>query len=240
MRSLLSPLLGLLVVSLIIGVPTAYYRASYMHSKRFRIVTDGKFYRSGEFTASALKQIIATYGIKTVINLQHENTDPLLANAWMGKPKYRESDICIENGVRYIQLDAFQLVSPSEQGTRRPVSIDQFLALCDDPTIYPVLIHCKAGLHRTGRFTAIYRMEYEKKSREAAMYEMKANGYGDFMCTDVDEYFQQYVREYVPGERNPAPPPQADIKPGQPAAANAAVVPPSPPPQAKIDAGKKR
>ncbi|MFO0935206.1 MAG: tyrosine-protein phosphatase [Gemmataceae bacterium] len=212
-------MLGLLLVALVAGVPTAYYRASYMHSKRFRIVTDGKFYRSGEFTANGLRQIIANYGIKTVINLQHENTDPLLPNLWMGKPKFRESDLCLENGVRYIQLDAFQLISPSEQGQKRPESIDQFLALCDDPSIYPVLIHCKAGLHRTGRFTAIYRMEYEGKSHEAAMYEMKANGYGDFMCTDVDEYFTQYVRDYVKGIRNPAPPPQADLKPQQAAAA---------------------
>ena len=213
MRSWVYGLLGVLVVALIVGVPTAYLRASYAHAKRFRIVTDGKFYRSGEFTASGLRQIISTYGIKTVINLQEENADPLLAAAWLGKPKFRECDLCLENGVRYIQLDVFELIDAAEQGSRRPPGIDQFLALCDDPSIYPVLVHCKAGLHRTGRFTAIYRMEYEGKTNEDALYEMKANGYGDFICTVVDEYIVQYVLEYKPGLRFPAPPPQADQRP---------------------------
>jgi tyrosine-protein phosphatase SIW14 len=217
-------LLAVVVLTLIVGVPTAYYRASYAHAKRFRIVTDGKFYRSGQFTANGLKQAIETYGIKTVINLQHENADPLMPNAWMGTPRVRESELCQQLGVRYIQLDVIELIDPAEKGVRRPAVIDQFLALCDDPSIYPVLIHCKAGLHRTGRLTAIYRMEYEGWTNAAAAYEMKANGYGDFMCTDQDEYFVQYVREYKPGFRYPAPPPQADIRP-TPAAGKLASTP---------------
>ena len=210
MRAWGNGLLGFAVVVLIVGVPTAYYRASYEHAKRFRTVTDGKFYRSGQFTTSGLKQTIERYGIKTVINLQHENTDPLMPQGWMGKPKFLESEICQALGVRYIQLDVTELIPANEEGTRRPVGIDQFLKICDDPTIYPVLIHCMAGLHRTGRLTAIYRMEYEGRTNAEAAYEAKANGYGDFKCTDVDEYFVQYVRDYKKGLRFPAPPPQWD------------------------------
>ena len=31
----------------------------------------------------------------------------------------------------------------------------------DDPDSYPVLIHCNAGLNRTGVMVAVYRMEYQ-------------------------------------------------------------------------------
>jgi protein tyrosine/serine phosphatase len=206
--------LGLLVVATVVAPPVAYYRASYAHAKRFRIVTDGKLYRSGQFTADGLRQIIGTYGIKTVVNLQHENADPLMPHGWMGTKSVVESELCESLGVRYVQLDVIELVNPAEKGVRRPAVIDQFLTICDDPTAYPILIHCMAGLHRTGRLTAIYRMEYEGRSVLEAAAELKANGYGDFKCTDCDEYFVQYVREYVPGHRYASPPPQTDRRPG--------------------------
>ena len=206
--------LSLLVAAIVVGVPAAYYRASYAHAKRFRIVTDGKLYRSGQFTADGLRQMVETYGIKTVVNLQHENADPLMPNGWMGTPRVAESELCDSLGVRYVQLDVIELVNPAEKGIRRPAVIDQFLAVCDDPTAYPILLHCMAGLHRTGRLTAIYRMEYEGRTVAEAATELKANGYGDFKCTDCDEYFVQYVREYVPGQRYPSPPAPADRRPG--------------------------
>ena len=39
--------------------------------------------------------------------------------------------------------------------------MDQYLAILDNPDSYPILIHCQAGLHRTGLLSAVYRMEYE-------------------------------------------------------------------------------
>ena len=44
--------LGLLVALVALGVPAAYYRSNYTNFKRFRVVAPGKFYRSGQFTAS--------------------------------------------------------------------------------------------------------------------------------------------------------------------------------------------
>jgi protein tyrosine/serine phosphatase len=65
-----------------------------------------------------------------------------------------------------------------------------------------VLLHCKAGLHRTGRLTAIYRMEYQHWPVGEAMRELKANGYGTFAASAADEYIVQYVGRYQPGFRN--------------------------------------
>jgi protein tyrosine/serine phosphatase len=83
----------------------------------------------------------------------------------------------------------------------RPQAIDQFLEVMDKPESYPVLIHCRAGLHRTGMMTAIYRMEYEGWTPRGAFQEMKANGFGEFVCSSANDYVMEYVLTYRPGMR---------------------------------------
>src|SRR4029078_10620409 len=97
---------------------------------------------------------------------------------------------------------------------KRPEAIDQFLKILDDPANYPVLLHCKAGLHRTGSFTAIYRMEYDHWAPSAAVLELRANGFGTFAATTGNPYIVQYVSGYKPGVRNPVPPPVNLAPPG--------------------------
>ena len=43
--------LGGVVVLLVLGPPLVLYRFEYVHAKRFREVTPGRFYRSGQMTA---------------------------------------------------------------------------------------------------------------------------------------------------------------------------------------------
>ena len=87
-------ILALFVAVLIIGPPLVAYRYQYIHAKRFREVTPGRFYRSGQMTADGFRDAIERYRIKTVINLQHEDPDPLLPDHWLGKGKVRESELC--------------------------------------------------------------------------------------------------------------------------------------------------
>jgi tyrosine-protein phosphatase SIW14 len=84
----------------------------------------------------------------------------------------------------------------------------------DDESSYPILLHCKAGLHRTGRLTAIYRMEYLGWTRGEALREARANGYGFFMASEADTFVIQFVENYIPRNQrhktqaNVAPPPR--------------------------------
>jgi protein tyrosine phosphatase (PTP) superfamily phosphohydrolase (DUF442 family) len=173
------------------------FRAGYVHAKRLREVTPGRFYRSGQMTAAGLRQTVERYGIKTVLNLQHENPDPLMPEAWLGKPAVRESDLCKQLGVRYVLMTPDLLPEPNDLAKQPPVVAD-FLKLLDDPASYPVLIHCKAGLHRTGRLTAIYRMEYEGWTTADAMRELRDNGYGYAMASEADDFIIQFVKNYAP------------------------------------------
>jgi tyrosine-protein phosphatase SIW14 len=207
-------ILGTIVVALIIAGPALRYRSGYTNLKRFREVTPGKFYRGGQFTASGFREIVARYGIKSCVNLQEENVDPKMPEAWLGTPHVLESELCRELGVNYYALFGGEAVSPSEAAAgKRPAVIDQYLQILDDPANYPVLIHCKAGLHRTGRLTAIYRIEKENWSTAAAMDELQANGYGTFMASTADNYIVQYVANYKRGVRNAVPAPVNQTRP---------------------------
>src|SRR5262245_20199632 len=119
------------------ALPVAYYRYQYTKEKRVRVVTAGKVYRCGQLTSAGFDEVIHRYGIRTIINLQDEDPDPDLGRGT------REAEFCRQRGVTYRWLPP-QLVTEGE-----PVTIGEFLAICDDKNAYPILLHCKAGLHRT-------------------------------------------------------------------------------------------
>jgi protein tyrosine/serine phosphatase len=203
--------LAITAVLLALAPPAALYRYEYVEAKRFHIVTPGRFYRSGQMTAPGLNATIERYKIKTIINLQNEEPDPLLADHWLGKGKIPESELCEKLGVKYVLLTP-DILPPDNTLDSIPPVVDDYLKLLDDEANYPVLLHCKAGLHRTGRLTAIYRMEYLGWSPGEALREARANNYGYLMASRGDDYVVQFIENYVPrGKRKPplvqAPPP---------------------------------
>ena len=197
--------LALVVVGIVGGIPATYFRAHYAYAKRLRVVSDGKFYRCGQLTAPGFRDAIRRFGIRTVINLQQENQDPFVREGYFDKASVHESDVCKELDVRYVVLgfdDGLGLIPRGDALTgKRPAVIDDYLDLLDDPTAYPLLLHCKAGLHRTGLLTAIYRIEYEGRSTAEAVRELRANGFGNAACTTADDYVFEYMQQYRPGQR---------------------------------------
>lgn len=197
MRRWLLRAMAVAVAGAVIGPPFLLYRAQYATAKRFREVTPGRFYRSGQMNASGFKDAIERYGIRTVVNLQHENPDPHLAETWFGKPVVHEKELCEQLKVRYVLLTPDILPVPNDL-TKMPPVVEEFLKLLDDESAYPILIHCKAGLHRTGRLTAIYRMEKEGWDTGEALRELRANGYGFAAASESDDFVIQFVQNYRP------------------------------------------
>lgn len=196
-------ILAVIVGSVVIGVPIAHYRTAYVQHKRLRVVAEGRVYRSGQMTAEGFRDACRRYHIKTVINLQDDEPhteinerDPALPASPLDSSRSRQSEVLESEGARLIQLDGNALDSTGADG--RPKLVDDFLAIMDDESNYPVLLHCKAGLHRTGLMTAVYRMEYEGRSRTAALEELKANGFGDFKATDANDYVKTYIFDFQP------------------------------------------
>jgi len=177
-----------------------YYRVYWSFNKRLREVTAGKLYRSGQLTAEGFRDAIRELGIKSVVNLQDEFPDPDIVKSWHDHSTIKEIALCSEMGVKYIHLMP-DLVSRNAKPGERPTVIEGMLGAYDDPTNYPMLVHCKAGLHRTGILVAIYRMEYEGWSPDQAYRELRAHGFGETVCNEANDYVREYVLEYQPGVR---------------------------------------
>ena len=187
--------LGVGIVALTLGAPIVFFRAEYAHHKRLRVVTPGVLYRSGQLTVEGFRDAVARFGIRTIVNCQNEYPDPDLPLSFWTRHTMRESDLCRDLGVRYVHLDP-DLVATRCDPAARPHTIDEFLSLVDDVNAHPILLHCKAGLHRTGVLVAVYRQEYDHWGPYAALEELKAHGFGDSAATAANDYIQQYVMNY--------------------------------------------
>ncbi len=185
-RVAISRILIALLTIAVIALPVGYYRYGYTQLKRVRVVTEGKMYRCGQLTKDGFKDTFARLGIRTLINLQDEDPNPSLGNC------LSEAELCKQLGVNYVYLPP-QLVQEGE-----PVTIEKFLAVCDDKNAYPIMLHCKAGLHRTGTMAAFYRIEYEGWTPQAAMRELMANGFSLKQCHVKNPYIKNYLVDYIP------------------------------------------
>lgn len=191
---------GCSIAAILVVPPVLHYRMRYAHAKRLREVEAGVLYRSGCLTASGFRDAVRRFGIRTIINLQDEFADPDLPKSYWRTARVKESELCRQLGVRYVHLPP-DLISKRKVPAERPKAIDGFLEVMDDPANYPVLIHCKAGLHRTGVMAAVFRMEYHGWTSAEAIAELKALGFGEFACSSANDYIVQYVLTYQRGQR---------------------------------------
>lgn len=196
---LIAALVGILGVA-----PVVCFRCVYDTHKRLRIVQAGRVYRSGQMTADGFADAVQRYHLRTILNVQDEVPDPKIEASFWDHHTIKESELCRHLGVRYLHLKPL-LIARHLVGPQRPPVIEDLLEVLDDEANYPLLIHCHAGLHRTGLLTAIYRMEYQGWSKERAFREMKAEGFGPWVCTSANDYVTQFVLSYHRGLRVPNP-----------------------------------
>jgi protein tyrosine/serine phosphatase len=179
---------GFGIAALIVGVPWGYATYRQAQMRNFHIVRDGKVYRSGQMSLTGLQQTVHDYGFKTVVTLR-DSADPKEP-----PPDALEEYFCKAEGILYVRIPPRSWWSPDghppiEKGVKR------FLQIMDDPANYPVLIHCFAGIHRSGAFCAIYRMEFQKWSNCQALRELRSCGYSHL---DEEWDLLNYLEDYVP------------------------------------------
>ena len=167
MPQFLRVLFGLAILGVLVGGPYWYY---YYHNRclrNFRIVEEGVLYRSGQLNTAGLKRLIHDYGIKTVVSLR----DGDKSND-MEEEKYIHG----ETDLNFVRIPP-RAWWASDGSVPAEIGLAQFREVMDNPANYPVLLHCYAGIHRTGAFCAVWRMDHDGWSPRAAIQEMKNLGY---------------------------------------------------------------
>ena len=192
MMARLKLVLVLSVIVVVIAGPLGYAVHCNTHLRNFHVVREGVLYRSGQLAPEALDQVVRERNIRTLVTLRTTRV--------VGKlpPDTWEEDYCAAHGVKHVRIVP-QIWGADEMGdVPAEQAVQDFLRVMDDPANHPVLVHCFAGIHRTGTMCAIFRMEYEHWPVDRAINEMQLYGYD---LLKIRENIEGYLREYTPRER---------------------------------------
>lgn len=188
-RRALRLLPAVLVAAMLVAAPLAYSHVREKNLRNFRVVDDGVLYRSAQLTPSGLERIVHDYGIRYVLNFRDVED-----GKWATPPDPWEEEVCFRLGIKYQRMP-LRVWSEDHGTVPAEENVKKFLEIMADPNNRPVLVHCFRGVHRTGSYCAIYRMEYQGWSNKEALDELKALGYDKL---DQEDDVRGYLERYVP------------------------------------------
>jgi protein tyrosine/serine phosphatase len=157
---------------LLVLVPSAHAAINTVQPNvpKFLEVTPNIF-RSGRPDPQGVKDLIEQ-GLKTDLDLE---------NATSAVEAEQKN---IGNQIKFISEPMSVLAKPSD------AEVDQDLAILNDPSNFPVLVHCEQGEDRSGLIVALYRVETQKWTPEAAYQEWVANGFHQYLV-NLSNYFKK-------------------------------------------------
>jgi tyrosine-protein phosphatase SIW14 len=185
MRNLFSFVFASGIALFMVGAPIGYKVWHDKQTRNFRVVEEGVLYRSAQLPLTHLQQVLTTHNIRTVVCLRD------------GKdPADRDEEAWVKaRGLNFVRI-APRPWFPDAAGDIPAESCAQaFREVMDDPAHYPVLVHCFAGIHRTGILCALFRMDHQGWTNAEAEAEMRLMGY---RVLDDHEDVLSYLAKYRP------------------------------------------
>ncbi|CAM3104418.1 dual specificity protein phosphatase family protein [Flavobacterium frigoris] len=184
-----------LLVLLLVFAGKYVYDMNINHN--FETITVGKVYKSGVIPPDEIESYVKKYHIKSIVDLRMPGTNDLVLNPEkIGEIQAEKNAVAKIKGVNYFG-------NPSEQVPNKK-NIEIFAKIMDNTTNYPVLIHCYHGTGRAELYSALYRIEYENFTNEAARQGVrtlvKFSSFDD--GTPKGEYLKAYkTRRELPTEK---------------------------------------
>jgi len=170
--------LVIIVALVLAGAAAIKYGRYQFIAKRFAVVEPGQLYRSGYLEPGPLKHVIREHKLKTILALLNNEPDTI--------EQQNEEAVARDEKVKLIRIGM-----PGD-GCGDFDALDRAADIMADPSNRPLLVHCAAGVHRTGAAYAAYRMKHCGWSFEQALAEGKKYGYP---ITDNPELVA-HLREY--------------------------------------------
>lgn len=134
---------------------------------------DEHLFRGGQPSAADLAALQAL-GVRTVVNLRYEDS--------LVKAEQAQAEAL---GMRYVNVPMYGLARPREE------QVASVMRILDDPSNWPVFVHCKRGADRTGAIVACYRIAHHGWTPDAAIREADALG---MMRLELAK--KAYIRDY--------------------------------------------
>ena len=131
--------------------------------KRFGVVAPGRLYRCGEITPTQLEQVANEHGIRTVLSLLNPDVPESIA----------ERQAAERLGLCWVNVPL-----PGD-GASMPEEREIIKAVLFDTDAAPLLVHCAAGVNRTGLAIGMYRIHQQSWSVEQVLAEMREYGFED-------------------------------------------------------------
>jgi tyrosine-protein phosphatase SIW14 len=181
--------LATVAMALIVAAPLVYSSHRNANVRNLRVVEEGVLYRCGQLSPDGMERVIHDHGIKTVVTLRAAR------QPGAPQPDEWEEGFCAARGVKHVRI--VPRVWGADETGEIPAeqAVQEFLTVMDNRANYPVLVHCFAGIHRTGTMCAVFRMEYHGWSAERAMEEMEFYG---FAPEDMHQHIAGYLKSYQP------------------------------------------
>lgn len=175
----LTLLLSAVAVVLVVAVPLLYARQRHETYRNFRVVEEGVLYRSGQMSPAGFERVCKEKGIRTVVSLRDEETQ--VADG------YDEGRWCEANGIVFESIppkgwEEENGVVPMAANLREfernldTIEFDPLTGKGGPKYPRPILVHCFAGIHRTGAHVAVYRVKYHGYTADEAVAELKGCG----------------------------------------------------------------
>lgn len=129
--------------------------------------------RGAQPGAQGLREL-ATQGVKTILDLRDAETA-------------KEKEIAESLGIRYIHIPMNGLQAPTD------AAVSRALGTLDDPSAWPVFVHCVHGRDRTGTVIACYRIRHDGWEHGKALAE--AHQYG---LSLLERGMKRYILTFQP------------------------------------------
>jgi tyrosine-protein phosphatase SIW14 len=153
-----------------------YWAFWHHHTKRFQILRKGVFYRVAQPSEFGLWHLVKYHGIKTIVSVQLYDFKLHQGLISFGSPDgRRESQYVKQLGAQPVQ---WPMGVEKSWPWLTPWQFEQFFELVDDPSHWPVVVHCQGGRHRTGTLSALFRLEYDRWPADRALAEMYSFHFG--------------------------------------------------------------
>ena len=177
----------LLLIVIAASMPLIKYGRHHVFPKRFHVVEPGALYRSGRLERGPLRHVLGTYEIRTIVSLLSDEPD---------RPSQQAQErVASEMGVRILRFPM-----PGD-GRGHFDALDAAADILADTAYHPILVHCAAGVHRTGAVFAAYRVKHCGWDLQEALAEGDIYGCSYRDKTELIEHLQAYYRQRI------APPP---------------------------------